>query len=317
MRWRYALPAMVLLAMSAAPFQASAASLYFSPAAKTVSVGDIFTIAVYVSSPDQAMNAASGNVTFPSDKLRVLSVSTGGSAVNLWVQNPSFTNAASGGIVTFAGVMLNPGFSGAAGDIIAIRFQAVSTGDASLAFSTGSVLANNGSGTNILQTLGTAEVAINPAPTGPSSTAPVAPAAPAAPIQPALPTSTAPVVPPVVATTAPPTVTVNGWFGAASQAIILWGGIIALALALLAALAAVIIYLVNRLRRLRLVLHRHLVRERQGLRDDLRRVEGELETDDSFSTRKRRERLLKEVERLEADLKRDIEESDRKLRSGP
>jgi hypothetical protein len=159
-------------ALALAPYTAFAASLYFSPAAKTVSVGDNFTVSVDVSSADRAMNAASGDISFPSAKLRVLSVSNADSAMNLWVQNPSFSNAASGGDINFAGVVLNPGFTGAAGNVVIIRFQAVAAGSAELSFSTGSVLANDGNGTDILDSMGTADVTITPAVSAGSAASP-------------------------------------------------------------------------------------------------------------------------------------------------
>lgn len=146
-----------------APVSVSAASLAFSPAATTVAVGDIFTVAVDVTSPAQAMNAVSGDVSFPSDKLRVLGVSNSGSVMNLWVQNPSFSNAAGAGDINFAGVVLNPGFIGTAGNVVTIRFQALAPGNAPLSFSDGSILANDGNGTNILSSLGAANIAITQA----------------------------------------------------------------------------------------------------------------------------------------------------------
>lgn len=142
---------------------AFAASLYFSPASENVAVGQNFTVAVEVSSPDQAMNAASGDISFPSNKLRVLSVSNTASAMNLWVQNPSFSNSVSGGDINFAGVALNPGFIGTGGNVITIRLQAVAVGSAQLSFSTGSVLANDGNGTNILDSMGVSNITIVPA----------------------------------------------------------------------------------------------------------------------------------------------------------
>ena len=49
----------------------NAASMYFSPAAGSYEVGKTFSVNVYVSSADQAMNAASGVISFPKDKLEI------------------------------------------------------------------------------------------------------------------------------------------------------------------------------------------------------------------------------------------------------
>ena len=125
-----------------------AATLYLSPVSGNYPIGQNFTIAINVSTPDQAMNAAQGTVTFPSDRLEVVSLSKSGSILNLWVQEPSFSNEA--GTVQFEGVVLNPGFTGSAGKLISISFKGKETGEVSLGVTNGSVLANDGIGTNIL-----------------------------------------------------------------------------------------------------------------------------------------------------------------------
>lgn len=134
---------------------ASAATLYFSPNSGSYAVNDTISLNVYVSSADQAMNAASGVVSFPRDKLQIVSLSKSGSIFSLWVSEPSFSN--SDGTVNFEGITLNPGFTGSNGKIISVVFKVKSGGSASISFSSGSVLANDGKGTNILTNLGTAQ----------------------------------------------------------------------------------------------------------------------------------------------------------------
>lgn len=146
---------------------ASAASLYFSPSSGSYAVGQNFSVGVYVSSPDQAMNAASGAISFPQDKLEIVSFSKSGSIIGLWVQEPSFSNGA--GAMNFEGIVLNPGFTGKDGKIITINFRVKDLGLANISFSSGSVLANDGKGTNILSNLGNAQFSLNPATTGPQA----------------------------------------------------------------------------------------------------------------------------------------------------
>jgi len=173
-----------LLLVSAA--QAQAATLYFSPASGEYATGKAFSVSVYVSSPDQAMNAAAGTISFPPDKLEVVSLSKVGSIISLWVQEPSFSNGS--GRVNFEGIVLNPGFTGSAGKIIGLNFRVKSSGAATVAFSSGSVLANDGQGTNILTNMAKAEFNLvgggapppppspTPKPTPPSSTSGYPPA---------------------------------------------------------------------------------------------------------------------------------------------
>ena len=160
----------ILLAFALAK-SVHAASLYFSPSIGSYNVREQFSVSVYVSSADQAMNAASGIITFPQDKLEVTSLSKSGSVFSLWVQEPSFSNSA--GMVNFEGIVLNPGFTGAAGKTITINFRIKAAGLAILNFSSGSVLANDGKGTNILASLGNAQFNLGYAgPSVPEATTP-------------------------------------------------------------------------------------------------------------------------------------------------
>lgn len=134
---------------------ASAASLYLSPSAGSYEINKTFSVSVYVSSSDQAMNAAGGAISFSADKLEVISLSKGGSIFSLWVQEPSFSNSV--GTINFEGIVMNPGFTGASGKIITINFKTKAEGQAALTFSSGSVLANDGAGTNILASMGSAK----------------------------------------------------------------------------------------------------------------------------------------------------------------
>ncbi len=159
----------------------NAATLYFSPSSGSYTVSQNFSVSVYVSSADQAMNAASGVISFPSDKLEVTSLSKTGSIFTLWVREPSFSNSA--GTVNFEGIVLNPGFTGSSGKAITITFRTKAAGNAPLTFSSGSVLANDGKGTNILASLENAQFSLGYAgPTVPEAITPSAvPGSPAAP----------------------------------------------------------------------------------------------------------------------------------------
>ena len=171
--------AVVFIALSST---ASAATLYFSPSSGSYTVGTTLSVSVYVSSADQSMNAASGIISFPQDKLEVTSLSKTGSIFTLWVQEPSFSNSA--GTVNFEGIVLNPGFTGASGKVITINFRVKAGGTTLLNFFSGSALANDGKGTNILANLGNAQFSLGGAsPTVPEATTPSAiSGAPSAPV---------------------------------------------------------------------------------------------------------------------------------------
>ncbi len=159
------------LLLGFAPLSADAANLYFSPSSGSHAVGTTFSVSVYVSSADQAINAASGAISFPKDKLEAASLSKTDSIFTLWVQEPSFSNSA--GTVNFEGIVLNPGFTGATGKILTINFRTKATGLALVNFSSGLVLSNDGKGTNILASLGNIQFSLGgAAPTVPESTTP-------------------------------------------------------------------------------------------------------------------------------------------------
>ena len=272
------------------PRPAHAASLYFSPDAETVVVGQAFTVAVDVSSADQAMNAASGNISFPADKLQVLSISKSNSIINLRIRDPSFSNSIAGGNIHFEGITLNPGYTGSGGTVISVTFQAISAGSASLSFSDGGVLANDGNGTNILGSLGTASYSILPASGNPGFVATSVPPGTAA-------GSSTP------GSRRPPPVATNNWM------LIFWSFILLIFLFVLAVIA-IAMYLADRFH------PRGRGVERRELRDDLRRIEKEMESDRSASSvdlspggvRKKRERIRREIEHLEKDIKRGLKE---------
>ena len=133
---------------------ADAATLHFSPSSGAYHVGDSFQVGVYVNTPDQAMNACQASINFPADKLSVISVSTKYSIFSLLVQNPTFSNGS--GSTDFAGVVLNPGYTGNNGKLVTINFQALAEGKADVTFGSAQVLANDGSGSSILSSYGSA-----------------------------------------------------------------------------------------------------------------------------------------------------------------
>ena len=158
--------------------QAFAATLQFSPASGTYSVRQTFSVDIIVSSSDQAVNAFSGEIQYPSDKLFAVSVSKANSIVNFWTTNPT----AGSGMVSYEGIALNPGYTGSHGNIVRVTFRALSEGTATLKYKSASVLANDGLGTSVLNSTDTASYTITPAaqvePTTPVTTSEGIPAAP-------------------------------------------------------------------------------------------------------------------------------------------
>jgi len=149
---RFYAMAIIFLALSFIfPVVADAAILSISPSSGTYNAGETFTIGVIVNSSDREVNAVSSVLSFPADILEVVSTSRDGSIIGLWVQEPAFSNVS--GTINLEGIILNPGFVGNNGKALNVVFRAKKSGVAPVSFVSGSVLANNGLGTNVLETM--------------------------------------------------------------------------------------------------------------------------------------------------------------------
>ncbi|MFH1714445.1 MAG: cohesin domain-containing protein, partial [Candidatus Nealsonbacteria bacterium] len=157
------------------PEMTQGASLYLSPSAGSYTVGNTFLAQINVNTGGLAVNAAEGTLVFDSDRMEVASISKTSSVFSLWVQEPEFSNAL--GTINFAGGKPSPGYSGASGIIMNVTFKAKRAGVANLTFAAGSVLADDGKGTNVLSQLGDGKytldaMVVSPIPVPPTSTQP-------------------------------------------------------------------------------------------------------------------------------------------------
>lgn len=123
-------------------------NLFISPASGSYKIGELFSVLVNVNTGGASINAASGLINFDNSRLEITDVGFSRSIFTLWTEEPKFSNAA--GTVRFSGGMPSPGFTGASGNILRIVFRPKSAGQAAVVFSSGSILANDGQGTNIL-----------------------------------------------------------------------------------------------------------------------------------------------------------------------
>jgi hypothetical protein len=129
------------------PSFVSAASLSISPSTGVYTSGSTFTVRVLVNTQSKSVNAAEGVLKFNPQELQVVSATRAGSIFNLWVTEPTFSNSA--GTVDFSGG-LPSGYTGAQGNIMSVTFRALGSGPVKVNINGGSVLANDGMGTNIL-----------------------------------------------------------------------------------------------------------------------------------------------------------------------
>lgn len=160
-------------------YPTGAASLYLSPSGGTFTVDENFTVTLYVSDLEQAINATQTIINFPPDKLEIMDISKENSIINLWIREPIGSNL--NGVIQLEGISLNPGFIGSQGKIASFIFKIKNSGEAALNISQGSVLANDGFGTEILKSTSGAKfnlAAATPPPTVEQPTIPTKEIAP-------------------------------------------------------------------------------------------------------------------------------------------
>jgi len=133
---------------------AAESTLFLSPASGEYNVGGTITVKAMVNSGGSpGVNASEGSLKFDPAYLSVTKLSKTNSIFSLWVSDPSYSNSA--GTVSYGGGL--PGaYTGAAGNIVTITFSVKKAGNTSVSFTSGSVLAQDGKGTDILNGYGNA-----------------------------------------------------------------------------------------------------------------------------------------------------------------
>ncbi|MEK7208798.1 MAG: cohesin domain-containing protein [Patescibacteria group bacterium] len=141
--------ALLFLLWTIAPETVQAARLLLSPASGTFAVGGTFEVGVFLDTEGQTVNTVNATISFPPDKLQLVSPTTGQSVVSVWTAQPIFNNQSgtirlSGGIP--GGINVNRGL------ITALTFRIKQVGNPVLVkFSDDSqVLAHDGRGTAVL-----------------------------------------------------------------------------------------------------------------------------------------------------------------------
>ncbi len=130
--------------------QTEAATLKVSPNTGVYTVGKPFTVSLQLNTDGKPVNAADGQISFNPRELQVVGVSRGSSIFNLWTEEPKFSNTA--GTVSFGGGSPT-GYKGSGGTILTVTFKALGAGTPKINFTSGSILAADGLGTNILTSM--------------------------------------------------------------------------------------------------------------------------------------------------------------------
>lgn len=124
------------------------------PSQRDVSIGETVSVVIRATT-GASINALSGTLSYSSN-LEVVSFSRNDSIVNFWIKEPQIQSRD----ISFEGVILNPGFVGNNGTVVRVQFRALREGPAFVNFERGSLLANDGLGTNILSGFEDAELMV-------------------------------------------------------------------------------------------------------------------------------------------------------------
>lgn len=136
--------AAVLAVLVPAVGRAAGGAVLLSPTNRWVAPAETFTVDVFVESTTR-VNAVEGTITYPKTTLQATTISTDGSIITLWAEQPAIN--ADQGTVRFAGGITG-GFSGK-GKIMSVQFRALQAGRARVTIEDSSVLAHDGLGTSV------------------------------------------------------------------------------------------------------------------------------------------------------------------------
>jgi hypothetical protein len=127
---------------------ADAATLRLSPETGVYTAGSTFTASILINTQGKPINAADAELGFNPKEISVVSVNRGSSIFNLWTLEPTFSNSA--GTISFGGGS-PAGYTGSNGNILTITF--IAAGTPKVTFKSGSILAADGQGTNVLTSM--------------------------------------------------------------------------------------------------------------------------------------------------------------------
>lgn len=123
-----------------------AATLSVTPATARINQGSTFSVTVRTNTSGVAVNVAEATVTYPSDKLEVISATAGDTFP---LQTPGSPRTSAGQVFFSGGVP--SGYTGTAGIVGRITFRAKAAGNATIAVANGRVLLNDGNATDALR----------------------------------------------------------------------------------------------------------------------------------------------------------------------
>ena len=128
---------------------AFAASITALPEAQTVAIGGTVEVDVVLDSQGQNINTVSGSLVYNHTLLHMDSITTGGSAINFWVNQPALNPET--GAIDFSGITPG-GINSIKGKLFSVIFSGVANGESNLLVQNPLTYLNDGKGTTVAVT---------------------------------------------------------------------------------------------------------------------------------------------------------------------
>lgn len=145
----FSAPIIFLLLFNSASVIGAGNIFFFTPE-KTIFpvVGENVRIALNVTTKLQ-INAVGGTIVFPKEFVTIDTFSREGSVIDLWAEEPTFSNI-NGTMHLSGGIIPTNTKDGGHGTVVVVSFRTLKMGKATISIKDGQLLAANGEGTNII-----------------------------------------------------------------------------------------------------------------------------------------------------------------------
>ena len=125
-----------------------AAETFFTTGTRTVTVGDLLELSLFLDTEGESINAVEGGVAIPAELFDLREIRDGNSMINFWLERPT---SESNGIILFSGIIPG-GYIGQNGPLLSLLLEAKKSGYATIRASHAKVFRNDGKGSSLTLT---------------------------------------------------------------------------------------------------------------------------------------------------------------------
>ena len=125
-----------------------AATLEVKTDKTNLDIDSIVKVSIILNTEGELLNAFSGTLDFPSDKIDLQEIKTGSSLVNLWIEEPKKID---NNTITFSGI--TPGGFYGSGTIFVASFKTIASGEVNFNIENAKNLINDGNGSEVITSI--------------------------------------------------------------------------------------------------------------------------------------------------------------------